>query len=478
MNLKQKTYSAVRWTTLAMAGKSTLQFLQMAVLARLLAPADFGLMAMVLAILAFVQAFSDFGVSNAIIHRQDVSGEQLSSLYWLSVAIATGLVVVLLGASHGISVILFEQPDLQPVLVAVSFSVLFTALGQQVRVMAEKSLHFSILAKIEIASAFVGFGVAISWALISPSVYALVAGLVMTSFIQSALLWLLAARGWRPAFRLHLDEIRHFLRFGGYMMANNFVNSINSQADIFIAGKMFPAAVVGLYSLPRNLSLSVAGVINPIITRVGLPVMARAQGDRVFLKAVYLKTMRMTASVNFPIYVGMATFSEEIVLLVFGREWLESAPLLAFLAFWGMFRSCGNPVGSLLLAVGKADLAFKWNLALLFIVLPVLWGASHWGIAGLAIGQAMLAVALLVPGWYILVRPNCGARGLEYAMTLMVPLLVTLLAVGLCAAAAEAFAAPVVRLATAAFVFVPTYILLSYMLNRSWVVAMRQLFSR
>lgn len=460
-----------------MVGRSALQFVQMAILARLLSPYDFGLMAMVLAAVTFVQVFTDLGVSNAIIHYQDVSADQLSSLYWLNVCTGFVLMLVLMVASQPISVLIFDQPELQPVLFAVSFTVLLTALGQQVRVVAEKSLRFSVLAKVEFASALVGFTIAVLWAWFAPSVYALAAGLLINSLVQALLLWLFAAQGWRPKLKFKFGEIRRFLKFGGYIVATNFVNAFNSQADILIAGKVFPATALGLYSLPRNLSLAVAGIVNPIVTRVGLPVMASAQDDRSFLKSVYLKTMRMTASVNFPIYVALAVFSEEVILVVFGQKWLESALLLAFLAVWGMFRSCSNPVGSLLLAVGRADLSFKWNLALLFVVPPALWLASQWGVVGLAAGQAALMAVLIVPGWYFLVWPHCGARGLEYAAALILPLAAALLAVAVGYLAVVALSAPVWRLFFAAAVAVPVYIGLSFAINRSWLLSMVELVS-
>jgi O-antigen/teichoic acid export membrane protein len=475
LTIKHQTFSGIRWTTFGMVAKSALQFAQVAVLARILAPEDFGLMALVIAVMTFIQVFTDLGVSNAIIHHQDISVNQLSSLYWLNVAVGAGLTLALMVFSYGVSTFLFNQPDLQPVLAVISTSILLTAAGQQLRVLAEKSLRFAILAKIEVAAALAGFSSAIIWAWLSPSVYALVAGVLVSGVIQTALLWMLASDGWRPLFRLKLSEISHFLKFGGYMMANNFINSFNMQVDVLIAGRMFPAATLGIYSLPRSLSLNVASMINPIVTRVGLPIMAKAQNDQTFLRTVYLKTMKMTASVNFPIYIALAAFSDDVVLLVFGQKWIDSAPLLVFLAVWGMLRSCGNPVGSLLLAVGKAKLSFIWNLFMLFIVPPVLWAASHWGITGLALAQALLMAFLMIPGWYFLVWPNCGARLLEYGKNLFTPLIPAILAVALAHLAVSGLTAPLWRLTWAAVVAIPVYVILSYLFNRQWILAMRQL---
>ena len=97
------------------------------------------------------------------------------------------------------------------------------------------------------------------------------------------------------------------------------------QADVFIGGLLSGTGALGLYSLPRDLSLRIALTINPIVTRVGFPVMAKSQGNIDQLKSIYLQVLRMTASINFPIYVAFALFSKEIVVLLLGERWQGSA---------------------------------------------------------------------------------------------------------------------------------------------------------
>lgn len=475
VSLKSQTFTAVRWTTVAMLGRAALQFGQMAILAHILAPADFGLMAIVVSITAFMQVFTDLGVGTAIIHYQEVSQSQLSSLYWLNVSVGMILTVAFVVTSPLVSKSLFHQPALQPILMIMSVNFLFLAAGQQVRVLAEKTLNFSALAKSEVAAALCGCGTAVVWAWRAPTVYALVAGVLVNGLVQTVLLWLLASGGWRPELHFRMNEIRRFLKFGGYIVANNLASSLYRQADILIGGKMFPAQTLGIYSLPRNLSLNIAQGTNPIITRVGLPVMAKTQHDMSFLRSVYLKTMRMTASVNFPVYIALAVFSREVVTVVFGQRWIDAAPLLVYLSVFGMFRSSANPVGSLLLAVGKADLSFHWTLAMAAITFPALWLASQFGIAGLAAGQVALMAALLVPGWYFLVWPHCQARLGEYLLTLLSPLSAALVAVLAGYLAVAHVAMPLWRLGGAVLVGAPVYLAMSWVANRSWVTSMQQL---
>ncbi len=477
MSLKQQTFSAVRWTTLAMVGRAGLGFLQVAILARLLDPADFGLMALVVAVIAFAQIFADMGVSNAIVHHQQVSQEELSSLYWLNVVAGGGMMLLLMFTSPFIASY-YDVPALQPLLIVVSVSFLVVTLGQQLRVVAEKELRFAQLARIELAAVTVGFAVAVTWAFVSPSVAALIAGTMASAAAMTILSWCFLAQGWRPMMRLRLLEIRRFLGFGGYTMANNLVNTFNMQADILIGGRFLSAQALGVYSLPRDLSLRVAGMINPIVTRVGLPVMAKAQHDRAFLKNVYLKTLRMTTSVNFPIYLAMAVFAPEVVVLVFGAQWADAAPLLRVLALWGLLRSAGNPVGSLIFAVGRADLAFKWNLALILVVPPALWVGAQYGNQGLALALILISLILVVPSWYVLVRPLCGAGFAEYFRQLLIPLIVASIAVAVAYAASWPLVNPAARLSAGIGAGGLTYLVLSNWLNRPWIDAMRELLGK
>lgn len=457
-----------------MVGRSGLGFLQVAILARLLAPADFGLMALVAAVIAFAQIFTDMGVSNAIVHHQRVTREELSSLYWLNV-IAGGAMMLLVMLTSPLIAEFYHAPAMQPLLMVVSVFFLISALGQQLRVVAEKELLFATLARIDLLAAISGFMTAVIWALVQPSVYALVGGMMVSGTTATALSWRNLANGWRPMLRLRPSEIRHFLAFGGYTMANNIVNTLNTQADIFIGGRFLPPSALGLYSLPRDLSLRVSGVINPIVTRVGLPVMAKAQHDRAFLKSVYLKTLRMTASVNFPIYAALAIFAPEVVALLFGRQWHDAAPLLRVFALWGMLRSTGNPVGSLIFAVGRADLAFKWNFVLLFIVPPTLWVGVQYGSQGLTFALLAMAATLSVPGWYVLVRPLCGAGFVEYYEQMLNPLIVSMLASTLAYLGVWALDNPLLRLGVGLTLGGLVYVGASRWLNRSWFDAMAEL---
>lgn len=474
MTLKQKTFSAVRWTTFSMLGKAVLMLLQMAILARLLAPSDFGLMALVAAVIAFAQIFSDMGISNAIIHYQKISREALSSLYWLNVLASTLLMLMLMLCSPWIAA-WYHEPRLQVILILVSATFFINALGQQLRVTAEKNLRFQQLAGIEVSASFLGLVVAVAVAFSGGGVYALVVGVLTSTAISTALCWGILADGWRPMWRLRLGEIREFLNFGIYIMGFSLINTINMQADILIGGRVLGPVNLGAYSLPKDFSLRLAMIINPIVTRVGLPVMAKAQDDKVLLKLIYLKTLRMTASVNFPLYMIMAIFAPEIISIMFGSQWQESIPLLRVFAIWGLFRSVGNPAGSLAFALGKGKLIFFWSVGQMLIQIPIFWFGSTYGLGGLAISLLVCALMLPFPQWLIIIRPLCEAQFIEYFKQLAIPFSISILATVVGYAAALPFDGSLLRLAVGMFAGGLVYLILSRWLNRNWFSAIAEL---
>ena len=474
MNLRKKAYSGVRWTTFSSLTRTIFQIIQISILARVLTPADFGLMALVTSYMAFLQIFSDAGISNAIIHYQDISQKHLSSLYWLNVGVSFCLALLLSVVSPWIAG-WYSQPQLRFLLFMAGYFLVVRALAQQIRVVAQKNLRFAELARIDFSAAFIGFIVAVATALNGAGVYSIMAGSLAAATIESVLVWYLLSGGWYPQFRLKIKEIQQFVAFGGYVMGNNLVNTFNSQIDIMLGGKFLGSQALGLYSMPKDLNLRIAGVINPIVTNVGLPVMARAQNDIDFLKRVYLQTIRMTASVNFPIYLALVFFTPEIVNILLGAKWEEAIPLVPIFAVWGLVRSTGNPIGSLLMARGRADLSFKWNLMWLCITPPIIWCGSHYGAKGMSIAMTALVLMSYWPNWYFQVRPLCNAKFWEYSAQIIIPLNLSIWAGVFGFISVICLTGDLLRLTIGLSVGAVIYIVLSRRFNSMWFESMREL---
>lgn len=477
MSLKAQAFEGIRWTSVSSLGRAILQFAQIIVLSRLLGPADFGQVALVTATVAFLQIFADAGISNAIIHRRDISAEQLSSLYWFNIG-ASGILSALLLLCSPLITAWYGQPELAPLFFIAAAALLVNAIGQQLKIQAQKNLLFQALAKVELFGATCGFIIAILLAWQGAGSRAMVAGTLATSAAGTLAAWLTLANGWRPQIRLKYGEITEFVHFGLYMIGNNLANTINSQIDIFLGAKLLGATSTGLYSVPKELNLRIAGLINPIITQVAFPVMAKAQDDVALLRTIYLQIMRMTSSVNFPIYVFMGIFANDIVHVILGPIWQDATPLLQILSAWALLRSTVNPIGSLLMARGRIDLSFKWNLAMLLVIPVAILIGSRAGVTGMA--AAMTAVLLLTywPNWRYQVRPLCGAGFLEYSWQMLVPLLNSLAAAAIAKTITYAVQHDILRCLLEAISFASFYSLLSVIYNKPFFTNIRTLLQR
>jgi O-antigen/teichoic acid export membrane protein len=475
VSLKRATFSASRWTAASTVLVAAIQILQTSVLARILLPGEFGLMAVAAAAIAVLSLVVDFGLSQALIHFDDTPEQHRSSIFWVNMLLAFGLMAALYIAAPMVAR-LYHTDALAPLLCWTSLVFPLSAVGQQLRALAAKDLKFEALARIEISAAVVACVCAIVAALLHAGVYALAIAVLANAGAGSLLAWLMLPHDFRPTWHFRPGETRAYLRFGGYLVGESIANAFHRNADVFAGGLVVGAGAMGAYSVPRDLSLRVAASINSIVTRVGFPVMAQVKHDRARLKSIYLQTLRMTASVNFPAYVALGLFAKEIVALLYGQQWRGAVTYLQILAAWGLIRSTGSPVGSLIYATGRTRRAFWWNLALL-VVLPVAYwvGARGYSLPGLAATAVILQLLVLVPSWHFLVRPSCGATLTEFLAQFFAPLFCALAAGALAWLCAHGLPHGTLRLAVGGTLGGVVYLGLSWVFNRQWIIAMLEL---
>ncbi|TBR40141.1 MULTISPECIES: MOP flippase family protein [Dyella] len=469
MSLRKTAISASRWTAISAVIRTALQLLQTVALARLLHPSDFGLMALVGAMLAIATLFSDFGVSRALIHFEHVSERAKGSLFCFNVTLGA-LLSISFAMLAPVMALIYRQPALTPLLFAVSPMFFVLSLGQQLNVLAEKSLNFETLAFNEIVATTFGLVIAIAVAVGGGGVYSLVLGALATATAGSLLAWLRLSHGNVPRRVWDLREVTPFLRYGGYLTAENVANTLLRQSDLFVGGLVATPLALGTYSLPRDLSMKLSLVVNPVITRIGFPVMARLQSDKKALAEVYRQTLIMTASINFPAYVALGLFAQDIISVLYGSQWSGAVPYLQLLAAWGAVRSIINPTGSLLYATGRARRALWWNLVMLAVVPPLLWlAASHYGLQGLAWTLLIIQVLQLAPSWHYLVKPSCGLSLMANFLAISAPMLGAFGAGVLAYFALDHLHESLLRLTVGGIVFGLGYLALSFLINRTWV---------
>ena len=404
----------MQWTGIASVYFSTVQFIQLFILAFFLSPAEIGTMTMVLLTIWFAQALADGGMSPAIIHRKSLSQRVLNTLFWLNIGYAVVLFVLMTAASHPLSE-LFRQPTLTEYIPVAASVVIIAAIGTQFRVILNKELRFDLVARHEMGSITLNFIVAVVLAWHGYGVWAMVIGYIAGSVLSTIILVYYGIRFWKPGISFSTEGLRDLVQFGIYQMGERVLIFMNSRVDQVLIGSLLGAQALGIYTLAHNFVVGPTIRVNQIISTVMFPVFARMQDDDTMLRKGYLKLIKVVTIINTPILLGIAVVAPVLVPLFYDPEWHYSIYILQILSVYALIRSTGSPAGSLQLAKGRADLGFKWNFALLLITAPAIYaGFLMQGLQGIAYSQIALHASLFVPYWFFMIKPLIGPPGRDY----------------------------------------------------------------
>lgn len=428
MTLRKKAFQGVKWTTVAAIINASVQLIQVAVLTRFLGKEDFGLMAIALFVIGISQIFIDMGLSNSIVYKQKVNDLQLHTLFWLNILMGIGIFISLLLFSPLIAAI-YDSPKLEPVINGIAFTFLILPLGQLYETLLKKELQFKALAARDIYGKIVGLIVGVALAIMNFGVFALVYANLATAFISMILLVYNGLSIYKPRLKFSWDSLKKegFISFGLFQMGENIVGYFNAQFDTLLIGKLLGMEALGLYNIAKTLAFKPYQIINPILTKVAFPILAKLQNEISRLKETYLNIIRTLTMTNAPIYIIMILWAKPLILIFFGPEWESAVPIFRLLAITALCNSIGNPVGALQLAKGRADLGFYWNSGMLLFMPLSIWIGSFWGLMGVAWALAIFKVAVLFPAWRFFVYYLCEAKAGEYFWSIGKPILFTLL---------------------------------------------------
>jgi lipopolysaccharide exporter len=474
MSLKKTAIKGVQWTSVSTIINVGTQFVQVAILARLLSPTDFGLVGMVMIIVGFAQMFSDMGISAAIIHYQDIKPNVLSTLYWLNIVCGVVIWAVLILITP-LVVTFFHEPELKNLFVISSLNFLIIPIGQQFQTLLEKELKFNRIAKIEIASVIVSRSIAIVLALLNYGVYSLVWGRILTTFLRSILLVLDGVKIHRPRFHFSYNEdIKKILSFGLYKMAQLTLNYFGSRFDQILIGKFLGATILGYYSIAFELVLQPLKHINPVINRVLFPVYARLQNDAVKLKEIFFQSLKYLDLVTFPLLFGLIALTKLFVLTVYGKDWLEIIPLIQISSLAALLIISNNPFGSVVLATGRADIAFNWDLGVLaFRVLTIILTIKY-GIFYIAWGLVVVNGLFKFASYLFVMKPMLGPCAKEmFIDTFLLPVLYSSIMCGILIVVTNAInGAIIMKLVTGCALGVASYIGILFVFERQTMMAL------
>ena len=375
------------WMVLMRLASRTIGLISTIILARLLVPADFGLVAIATTIAFAIDTLGEFSFDFALIRDQAASRAHYDAAWTLG--LVRGLVVAVALAAGAIPASLFfADARLEPILYVLAGTALAQAAQNIGVVDFRKEMNFDREFAFMLWPRLAGFVVTIALAFAWRDWRALVAGIVATRLAQLVLSYTM--HPYRP--RLGLAEWRPIMSFSKWMLVNNILYFLSGRADTIILGRMFGPHLLGLYSVASEISaLPTTELVWPI-QRALFPGFARLADDPAALRRSYLDGFGVLLAIALPASVGIALIAEPAIRLFLGPKWLDAIPLLQVLAICGMFRLGGANAGSAMLALGRArafTLLVTVNVA---IQLPLLIGGAYaGGVTGAAIGLTISA---------------------------------------------------------------------------------------
>lgn len=423
-SLRRQAARGVLWTGTGSVVTTTLQLVQWAILARLLAPADFGLMSMAMIVIGVADAFTDLGISSAIIHRRDATRRQLSSLYWLNIILGVAVFLLVAGLSPLIAMF-FNEPEVARLLTLAAFVFLIAPLGQQFRVLLEKELQFKRLARIDMIGAAGGAGIAITSALLGYGVYSLIWGALAGHVIRAGWYGAIGLRTWRPQLRFRVGDLDGYLSFGLFQTGERIVNSFAAYVDYLIIGRFLGAEALGFYTLAYQLVVVPLSKLNPVLTRVAFPLFSLRQDDDAALRRGYTEMTRLLAFVLCPAIIGLAITAPLLIPVLVGEAWTPSIVLLQILSMLGLIKALGNPSGSILLAKGRPDIGFIWNVIIAVVNTAVFLVAVDLGLQAVAWAYMILTLIYFVIFHSFVLNAVIGLRLGEYLASISRPALMS-----------------------------------------------------
>lgn len=398
------------WSLAQQGGRQVVSYAVFIVLARLLSPYDFGLVALATAWIGLLGVFSEVGFGSALIQRPQVTPAHLSSTFFLNTAI--GLLITLLGmaASWPLSRVL-DAPEVQPVMLALSAGFLLNALGLTHMALAYRELRFKELAIRDLIATLLGGAVGVAAAWRGYGVWSLVAQVLVTSAAASTLLWVMFR--WRP---VRADVSRTALaELWGYsskLFAFNLFKYLAQNLDKLLVSVLAGPVVLGLYNLAQRLVMipvqSLAGAVGNWL----FPRLAKLQGDRARTRATYFQTSAMMALAIFPALAVLAVVAKPGIPLVLGAKWEPAAPIVPLFAVVGAAITLMSLAGPLLKALDRPGWLFNWAVFFSLLMAVALVVGSRWGLLGLGAGIAaahLLGLAVLDNATRRLLDVSAGA---------------------------------------------------------------------
>ena len=391
--LDRSLLGGIAWTAGAKWAGQAISWAVTLIVARILTPADFGIVGMATVYLGLVTLVAEFGLGTAVVTLRDLSSVQLKQINTLSVAfgLAGALLSCALAAPLGR---FFHSPRLPLVIIVMSSAFIMMAFQSIPYSLLTRDLRFKLLAGINTAMVLAQAATALVLALLGWGYWALVIGSLVGTAVLSVLPIVRAPQGFA---RPRAADLGRVMRFSRHVIVTRAAWYGYSNADFVVAGRVLGEAPLGVYTLAWNLASVPLEKITAMLTTVTPSFFSAVQTQHAELRRYLLRMSEGLALVTFPATLGLALVAPDFVQLLLGARWMGAVAPLELLAIYASIRSVVTLLPQVLIAVGETRFMMWVTLLMLLALPPVFWLGSRWGAVGIAAGWVLVYPVLTLP---------------------------------------------------------------------------------
>ena len=396
-----------------------LGFIRTIILARLLAPSDFGLLGIAMLAIATLETFSQTGFQAALIQKKE-NVESYLDTAWTVSAIRGIVLFLILFFSAPVIAKFFNSPQATLIIKVIAVSTLLSGFRNIGILFFQKELEFNKHFIYEFSATIVDLTVAISLAFILRNVWALVWGGLAANFVRLFMSYII--QPYRPQIRFEKEKFQDLFGFGKWVIGSGILVFLITQGDDIFVGKMLGITALGLYQMAYLISNLPATEIALIISKVTFPAYSKLQEDLPKLREAYLKVLQLTAFISIPLAGGIFILATDFTQIFLGEKWMPMVPAMKVLAVCGMIRSLGATAGPVFHAVGKPNILTKLTLIKLLTLSILIYPLTQkYGLLGTSL--SVLGASVIsnpVADYNVIKLINC--RSWDFLRSILFPL--------------------------------------------------------
>lgn len=392
-SIKKATVQGAVWNYATFIGSKGLVFITGVILARLLSPYDFGLLAVAMILITYLDTVDGLGVADAMIYRQNDPERAYSVAFYMN--LFTGIVLAFLGfLAAPLAALFFKEPRVTPILQVLALAYLVTGIGSLFESRFRKELDFRSKFLVQVGKAVIKGSVSITLALTGFGVWSLVWGQLAGAVSEAFLYWV--RKRWWPQFIMDWTVVRSLWGFGFQMFLVDVLGMIHKNVDYLIVGRLLGAEQLGLYTMGFRLPELVIINICYIFGQTLFPAYAKLQGNLSELRAGYLRSVEYLCLFTMPAGILMFLIAPEFVLFFYGAKWFDTIAVVQALSIYAVIYSLSFNAGDIYKAMGKPVILNVMGIVKLAVTVPALLYAAQYGIFYVALAQVFTTIILTI----------------------------------------------------------------------------------